>query len=492
MPKNSSSFSSSGIESSTDFSEFRLAFQSRTVGNSFFDLFPHRFDYIFAQHPDPNAKPQWQSESRHPLTDRLLNQGSYLYGVRFGAKTEYCLLDIDATSAYHPANDPLAISRILAQLESIGLVSYLACTSSYSNGLHLYFPFQKLQNSWEVGTAVSVLLETAGFVVKPGQLEVFPNRKHYSVQGKPSLFNAHRLPLQNGSYLLNQAFEPIWADQARFTTEWQLVQSRNPVKPEAIRQILKQGQRRHYQVSGKAAKFLNDLNAEIELGWTGAGQTNYLLGRITMRSYIFHHVMEGEAPLAGQALIDQIVATARSLPGYQDWCQHQHEIEHRAAEWSRCIESSRYFHYGDAKHSNQDLAEISAELTWNQRQCEDVRSRIKTALADLLNQNALPALTTARFKAITAYGISGSSLYRHRDLWHPEFLNDPKPASEPLEPAASSTSLFPSADCNLALAARFKPVQSPKSESIGCNELVNLDSSDLAQPESDSQPFKPP
>ena len=489
MLKNSSSFSSSGIESFANFSEFRLPFQSGSVGSSFFDLFPHRFDYIYAPHPDPNSSPQWQTESRHPLTDRLLQQGSYLYGVRFGTKTEYCLLDIDSGSTYHPANDPLAIPRILAALESIGLVGYLACRSSYSNGLHVYFPFQTAQNSWEIGTAVSVLLETAGFAVKPGQLEVFPNRKSYSVQGKPSLFNAHRLPLQSGSYLLNRDFEPIWSDQASFTVNWQSIQSQNEVSTQAIRRVLKQNQRRHYQVSGKAAKFINDLNAEIELGWTGSGQTNYLLGRITMRTYIFHHILEGDAPLVGQALVDQVVATARSLPGYQEWCQHQHEIEQRAVEWGRCIENSRYFQYGDSRKQTLDLEEISASLTWNQQQCESVRNRIKAALADLLNQNALPSLTTARFKAITSYGISGSSLYRHKDLWHPDFLNSPEPEQpdqepESSDPANSSTSLFPSIDCNPASELACSCDQPGGSEQTDCNRLIDLGSGDLALSES--------
>jgi hypothetical protein len=35
--------------------------------------------------------------------------------------------------------------------------------------------------------------------------------------------------------------------------------------------ILKAARRRQFRVTGKADKFLNDLNAEIEQGWTGAG-----------------------------------------------------------------------------------------------------------------------------------------------------------------------------------------------------------------------------
>ncbi|HEY9663293.1 MAG TPA: hypothetical protein V6C65_33010, partial [Allocoleopsis sp.] len=65
--------------------------------NPFFALFPHRFDYIWAPHPQPEERAQWQTETRHPLSDRLVEQGSTLYGVRFGKKTQYSLLDVDIT-----------------------------------------------------------------------------------------------------------------------------------------------------------------------------------------------------------------------------------------------------------------------------------------------------------------------------------------------------------------------------------------------------------
>ena len=402
--------------------------------NEFLSLFAHRYDYIWAEQPLPQERAEWKTESRYPLSDRLIYRGTHLYGVRFGAETQYCLLDIDIGSAYHPNSDPLAIARLIAALEPLGLVSYISCTSSYSGGLHLYLPFQQPQSSWKLAIAVSTLLENAGFKLIPGQLEVFPNPKPYSIEGTPSLFNAHRLPLQIGSYLLDETFQPIWTDQDRFIRQWEFAQKRNDFNKAALKQIIKQAKRRHFQVSGKADKFINDLNAEIELGWTGQGQTNRLLGRIAMRSYIFHHILSGGEPLQGQALVDEIVEIARSLPGYTDWCNHQHEIEHRAEEWARCVENSHYFHYGDpkgkfkAKASQPELNEaIEKAPTWNQQQAEAARDRIKRAIADLLEKEVLPSRATARFRALLQYNIGGGVLYRHRDLWHPSFLGDIPP-----------------------------------------------------------------
>lgn len=374
----------------------------------------------------------WKTETRHPLSDRLIHQGAYLYGVRFGTETCYCLLDIDVKSAYHPRQDPLAISRLVAALERLGLVSYLACTSSYSGGLHLYFPFQIAQSSWQLAIGLACLLENAGFRLQPGQLEVFPNPRPYHPDGTISLFNAHRLPLQIGSYLLNDELQPIWSDPQTFVRRWCFAEERNDVNSTLLKQILKQAKRRHLGISGKAEKFINDLNAEIEVGWTGCGQTNRLLGRITMRAYIFQPLLSGGEPLEGQALVDEVVRTARSLPGYREWCRHQHEIEHRAAEWVRCIENSHYFHYGDRSHKlkpeviNPELNLAVEQLpSWNQRQSASARERIRCAIADLLEHDRLPARATARFQALLSYGIGGGSLYRHRDLWHPNYLNLP-------------------------------------------------------------------
>jgi hypothetical protein len=237
-------------------------------------------------------------------------------------------------------------------------------SQSYSSGLHLYFPFPNAQSSWQLAIALTTLLENAGFKLNPGQLESFPNPRPYLVEGTPSLFNAHRLPLQAGSYLLNTEFQPIWSTQQVFVQQWQFAQGRNDLDTKLLKQILKQAKRKFFRISGKADKFVNDLNAEIELGWTGPGQTNRLLGRITMRSYIFHHVLSGGKPLQGATLIEDIVETAKSLPGYQEWCQHQHEIDHRAEEWAKCIESSHYFHYGDPILVAEALAwaEINPEV----------------------------------------------------------------------------------------------------------------------------------
>lgn len=388
----------------------------RELDDKFLALWPHRFDYLYAPHPDPGTKPQWQTETRHPLSDRLINQGTYLYGVRFGAVTQYALIDIDSGSPYHPKKDPLAISRICEALEPLGLHHHLTLTSSDSSGLHIYFPFETPLPSWKVGLGVTTLLENKGFKVMAGWLEVFPNAKAYNPAGD-SLYNGHRLPLQQGSYLLNADLAPIESSHPHFLNNWATATTHNDITSDILEQVIDQAQRKIYRVSHKAEKFLNDLNADIAVGWTGHGQTNRLLGRITMRAYIFGHILGALEPLAGETLVNEIIQTAQSLPGFSIWCRHQHDLADRVKDWVRCIEASHYFPYGADKLPLGNLGP-----SWNERQQAAVRERITQAVIKLKATNTWPDGITERFDKLTAHGISGSSLYKHKDLWHPRFL----------------------------------------------------------------------
>jgi len=408
----------------------------REWADDFLALFPHRYDYIWSKRPQPGEKPVWKTEKKHPLSDRMLRQGKYLYGVRCGQSTNYLLIDIDIASPYHPNQDPQAIPLLLGALEPLALVTPIACTSSYSGGIHLYFPFQEAQNSYQLADATTTLLEHSGFQLAPGQLELFPNCKLYVTDSEPSLYAAHRLPLQEpGSYILNCDWESTYTDTSEFVRRWQFAQTRNTLTSETLAQVLQTRKRKYYKrLSKNAAKFLSDLDTEIEAGWTGSGQTNYLLGRLTMREYIFHHVINGGSPLEGEALVKAVVAIAQALPGYAEWCRHQHELDQKVVEWARSIEASHYYHYGDDPEPKKRTAPH-----WNQQQQAAARARITQAIADMLNHNTLPSGITARRNAIVQYGISQSTLTKHKDLWHPQFFTEPPalPSTGVLHPEAA-------------------------------------------------------
>ena len=458
--------------------------------NEFLDLWPHRFDYIFAPHPDPGTKPNWKTETSHALSDRIIIQGTYLYGVRPGPQTAYGLLDIDNGSPYHPKNDPLALGRICEALESLGLVAHLSITSSDSQGLHIYLPVTEPLPSWQLAIAIIALLENAGFKIRPGWLEVFPNRKPFTADGSISLFNGHRLPLQQGSYLLNDDLQPIASSQAAFVRQWHLAASRNDINAKVLKQTIRQARREIYRITGKADKFLNDLNAEIEPGWTGRGQTNHILGRIAMRSYIFGHILYADTPLNGQALIDDIVRVARSLPGFKDYCGHRRDLVQKATEWAHSIEGKeKYFPYGIGKAIKAPIERTGP--TWNQQQQAEARENIQQLVVAFCEQDIWPDSITPRYNLLCAAGISGSTLYNHKDLWHPIFIaeqqqrpvGDP-PASQILHEreakasaggatlASSPTSLLGATDCNRPSGKAFSDqtmAENRANQQTGCN-----------------------
>ena len=452
--------------------------------NPFLALFSHRHDYIWAPHSQPGYPVKWQTETRHPLSDRMIEQGAYLYGVRFGKETDYALLDIDIGSRYHPKHDPFAIRRILEALEPLGITHRLMLSSSYSGGLHIYLPLAKAQKCGSLALAIASLIEHAGFKIAPGQLEIFPDPKPYIANRTPPRYAAHRLPLQSGSYLLTDDWEPIYSPQAEFVRRWRFCAERNEVTAAAIQQTLKAHQRRQYNVSAKAAKFLNDLHAEIEQGWTDYGQTNYLLGRIAMREYIFGHILAGVSPLEGRDLVQQIIKVATELPGYQQWCRHQHEIYKRAEEWARSVETSRYFHYGakSSTLSTLNLQDGEEKLSWNQQQSQTAREKIRQAIAQMLNEGTLPAQTTQRFTALLQHHISPQTLYRHRDLWHPDHLQIE--AIQPVEIPPIPPQLLESG-CGQSFEDCPQIAESFLSTD-GCNTLTDNDLSHLLQQISES------
>jgi hypothetical protein len=464
--------------------------------NKFFSLFPHRFDYLVSTHPIPGESPGWTTENRHPLSDRLLLSGDYLYGVRFGKTTRYALLDIDATSVYHPARDPFAVQRMMAALEDLGFSAYLAVTSSYSNGIHIYLPFEESLTTWRVGSAITSCLEAAGFKVEAGCLEIFPNARGYDPASN-TLFNGHRLPLQAGSYLLNAGFGLTNGNRDTFRQQWEFCSSKNDVQEKTLKQVIRRSRRKHERLSHRSSKFLNDLNCCIDLGWTGHGQTNFILGRIALRSYIFGHIINRVKPLEGDQLVADIVYTAMQLPGYRDYCRHQHEIWSRAEDWARSVERSRYWHCNTPRPPiSPEPVEADTntprENHWNQWQQQQARKKLSAAIADLLNRGTLPCLARDRFLTLTrVYNLGGPTLYKHRDLWHPDhLLNSPPDPPSNFESSShlsaegagglhTAPSLFAQLGCNASDREGYRQFLREIFDQAGCNTPFSESYSDL-------------
>ena len=387
------------------------------TGQRLCEIFGHYpWNFIRADLPDDaTTKAAWTTVTTHPLRPRVLwNQwqdANQLIGVRFTHDTRYALLDLDAGGDYCTAE---GVAQIRAALETIGITRTLLVRSSWSGGLHLYLPFAELVNTFNLAVTLKECLQSQGFRLQAGQLEIFPNVKAYGVQAFIE-YMGHRLPLQpgSGSCLLDDALNPIGSSLARFFWLWDGAAGHQDM--EALRHAMKIGRDNHRKRpkrrSHPVESWRHDLDLEITEGWTAYGQTNHLLKTIACYGRVF----EG---LEGQALIDYTLRIALNCPGYEQYCRHQHDIERKVTAWVRAVEGY-YWPLGttpsrDTSHPKNNL------VPFNQRQTEDAQHRIRAAYAELEQAGELPEQITARAKAIAqAAKVSQQTLYKHLNLWHP-------------------------------------------------------------------------
>jgi hypothetical protein len=119
-----------------------------------------------------------------------------------------------------------------------------------------------------------------------------------------------------------------------------------------------------------------------------------------------------------------MVSIAIALPGYQDYCSHQHEIHDRCKEWANCIENkSKYFPCGVGSTPKDSKSEGNA---WNLLNAELARDRIRYTVEMLTHTDELKSCITDRYLQLKKFGIGGETLYKYLELWHPDHLNTAK------------------------------------------------------------------
>lgn len=371
--------------------------------------------------------PQWQTVTKHPIRPRILwrlwQDAAQLVGVRFASQTRYGVIDIDCESLYHPKQNPDALKAIRATLETIGLYRSILVRSSWSEGLHLYLPLPEEVPTFGLASALKQCLEAQGFIVKPGQLEIFPNCKAYALPGTYTEYNAHRLPLQpaSGSCLLDSDCNPISEDLESFFQQWDIAAAGQALEElrSAIATARANRKTKRSRANSIVGEWQQDLLSEMQEGWTAHGQTNHLLKTIACYGVVF----EG---FTGDALAAYVHQTAINSPGYQQWCRHQHEIILRSQVWARAAEG----YYWPLGSSPKRIGSLHSEgsnnvVPFNLARSEDAQQRIKAAFKHLEEQKQLPPNATARAKAIAQRGgVSTKTLYRYLELWHPSHQFD--------------------------------------------------------------------
>ncbi|NEQ48464.1 MAG: hypothetical protein F6K00_35015 [Leptolyngbya sp. SIOISBB] len=402
------------------------------LGQRLHELFGRNlWDFIEAPALAPGQKPQWRTITDYPLRPRLLWQRwkdlTTLIGVRFDGLTTYALIDLDVESPYCNAE---ALAQLRAALETIGITSTIPIVSSHSQGLHLYLPLPELVKTFDLAVALETCLKAQGFTLANGTLEIFPNPKPYGVE-KIIHYNGHRLPLQpgTGSYLLDDDLNPIGDRLEQFFSQWDDAASHQDM--DELRLALKVGRenrrkkpKRAHSPSSTTALWRQDLDAEIEEGWSGHGQTNHLLKTVACYGRVF-------LGLSGDELFTHTLETVPQLPGYRQYCRHQHEIERKVKAWCKAVES-RYV----------PLTSQQAKPDANQQRAEDAQERIVKAIATLKDLGELPSKIRDLAQQLTQAARCGlKTLYKHLELWHPSYTQAATERCETVEPEGSSAGL---------------------------------------------------
>lgn len=411
------------------------------IGARFCQIFNHPWNFIIAPVPEPGERPAWKTESAYPLQPRNLwdtyCDSSRLLGLRFGKETRYALLDIDRGSRYHFLNDPRQFKSILEICEGIGLCRPLVIQSSDSGGIHIYFFLPEPIPTFKLACAIKFALLEAGVLLQPGEIESFPNVKAYA-KNKPSKYNAHRLPLQVGSVLLDDDFEPLTNNLALFldlADTAAACQDLTELKAAISKSYQRQSRTYTPGISNSAQEWKSHLENRSIQGWTGKSQTNELLKDFATYGVVW-------LALKGQELVEHVVATAINAPGYQQFCSHQHEIQQRAIDWSRAAESyyspycshpsrnnpyKQTFDPNAANNAANNIVDFPNRA--NAQRHQQTQERIRQVVAYLEEKGTLPAAATARStaiisasKALHGIGVSQTTLHKqsYLPLWHPK------------------------------------------------------------------------
>ncbi len=384
-------------------SSYKTLLPAESNEQKFASLFPHGWEWIV------NRDGQWTTNTKYPLTPRDLiekwRSPNEIVGVRFGKETSYLMLDIDAGSQYHPQQNERSLTAIRAAMESIGLVRHVALRSSSSQGLHLYFPLPYSINTFKLACAARHALEKAKLTIKDGTIEQFPNPKAFNAQ-----FKGHRLPLQAGSYILNDDLQPYSQTLETFLALWDkaAIAQDAELLEEAIAKAPKP---RNYQTKqqGKGTEWRANIEARIAIGWTGKGQTNEMLFQIAIKHRVFDGIDDPNE------LAHAIATTAKNCQGFYEYSNHTREIESRALYTAQSVIVTHYPYGSQANNQNN----TSTKKKHQERQPTAIE-RITKAI-DQLSEFAFSKVREA-IAAIRAIAkCSPTTLYKPeiKKLWQP-------------------------------------------------------------------------
>ena len=407
----------------------------------FLQLFSHRYDYI-------RKSENWTTCTNY-LNDTLLlalwESTDEIIGVRFGPKTKYCLLDIDINSPHHPHNSN-NLKEVLGALEEVGLTKPVTIQSSHSKGLHIYYCFKSEVPTYSLGYLLFSTLTKSKFKIKPGHLEIFPNTKKYIVTKNRKEFtkyNGHRLPLQEGSFLLDKDYIPYSNTIKSFISA--ITESSENHDTEFIEETMKAARRdknQYRKLNNRKREIIElwkkDLDKIMRKGWVDYHQTNTILLEISKYIIVFTQTEEHEQ-------LSKMTQIITELPGYKEYCRHQHEIKKRCEDW---LTYSRRFYWQigstRTRASEASFKKHFEPIEKNKKQQEDAEYRLKETLItikeiELVSVSSLFRSIIKQSKKLFSKAFSNRTLYKYKNLWKHLIKYSPEAESKKKEESKNIT-----------------------------------------------------
>jgi hypothetical protein len=397
------------------------------AGQRLTQLFPNGWDWIYADAPSKGSGIEWETIKKYPIAPvefwTLHQDLSCIIGIRPDSNTRWGVIDLDAHSKYHPDQNPEALDKILNAFEDIGLCRSLINRSSYSGGLHIYFPLPEARNSFAIACLLKYTLEGAGIKLRSGQCEIFPNVKRYIPQGQGySVFNGLRLPMQpdTGFIPLDQDLNPLLWDLEDWLDGFDLVAQHQDLEKldRAIAHAKDNHRIRGHRNTQSLESWSERIQQEKVQGWTGPGQTNDKLMIFACEARVFRGMDSVDA------IATYIEQTALATPGFNEYSNHIKDLSQRSRDVA--IWAMRYYWPMGAlpsRDTGYHHSTSTADFSYHQAKREAAQHRIRQAIAELAAQAQLPATATARARAIANHAhISHQTLYKTPNLalWHPE------------------------------------------------------------------------
>ena len=233
-------------------------------------------------------------------------------------QTMTACIDIDINSRYHPANDGEGIEPVKNALAEIGLIEALEFQSSFSTGMHLWYPLPVAKKSWELANAIEDACRARNLEIRYGVLELRPNRRNFD-----SNFKLIRAPLsgEGNALWLGDIGCLEESDVAILRHSFNSAANYNRLTPLQAKPAIVAGSSSITRSKKSSKNKLDFYKCRLADGFSGPGQTQ----EISLAALIVARMVEGVDSV--QALRQRLIELVTTAPGFWQYCDHQQEIE---------------------------------------------------------------------------------------------------------------------------------------------------------------------